>query len=132
MFVVTRQRAEALLVGPVRRGKKTRLPQQPLGAAIVVGIEACDEELFVSIDALPLPPELVVEPQHLGHKPGTQLKRRSGARGRRLRSGGMQDDFALAAGQDSEGRLQPRIEEQVELIARDDCRDRRPNIVTGG
>ena len=76
VFVDTRQRAEALLVGPVRRGKKTRLPQQPLGAAIVVGIEARDEELFVSIDALPLPPELVVEPHHLGDEPGTQLKRR--------------------------------------------------------
>ena len=44
----------------------------------------------------------------------------------------MQDDFALAAGQDAEGRVQPRIEEQVELVARDDCRDRRPNVVQAG
>ena len=34
------QRGEALLVSPVRRGEKTGLPQQALGAAIVVGVQA--------------------------------------------------------------------------------------------
>ena len=122
MLVDTGQRAEPLLVGPVRGSQKTRLPQQPLGAAIVVGIEACDEQFFISIDALPLPPKLVVEPHHLGDEPGTQLKRRSDSRIRCLPRRGVEDDFALAAGQDVERRLQPRVEEQVELVSRDDCR----------
>ena len=76
MLVDRVNRLEPPFVRVERRGKKPGLLEQPHGAAILIAFEARDEQLLESLDRLPLPSKLVVEPQHLGDQAWPDIERR--------------------------------------------------------
>ena len=122
VFVHESLRGQTLLVFAVRRRQETRLPQQPLGAAVAVGVKRLDEQLLISIDALPLSPQLIVEPHHFGDEARAQVKRRRRAGGNGLDGGGVENDLAFAGRQKGERLGQARVEEVVQLVARENGR----------
>ena len=127
VLVDRRRRRAAALVAPIHGGEKARLAQHPLGAAIELGVarEALLQQLFEPRHALSLPPQLVVEAHHLGHEAGPQRKRRRRAGGGRFVRGRAHHHLALGRRQTPRRIRQARAQPIVELLARDEIRQRR-------
>jgi hypothetical protein len=113
--------AEAPFVGPKCRRQKARLVQQARCASIGV-VEALDEQLLESIDALTLPPELIVEAEHFGDEARTHVKRRHRSGSDGFVSRRVQQDLALAWRQAPWRLSEPGMETVVELVTRDQFR----------
>ena len=68
---VRRVQPTAILVE--RRGKKSRLLEQPDRATILVAAQPLRNQLFEPPNALPLASQLIVKPQHLRDETGTHV-----------------------------------------------------------
>jgi hypothetical protein len=110
--------AEATFVRAECRRQKARLVQQARRSPIGI-VEALDEQFLKSIDALTLPPELIVETQHLGDQARTHVKRRHGSGSDGFVSRRVQQDLALAWRQPPRRRGEPGVEAIVELVSCD-------------
>jgi hypothetical protein len=117
VFIHQVPRGQTPLVPSVRRRQKMRLPQQPLGAAIALSVQRFNQQLLVPIDALPLSPQLIVEPHHFGDETRTQMKWRHCTGGDGLGSRGVQDDLPFAGGQKGERLGEAGVEEVVEVVS---------------
>ena len=111
VLVHVRALRQLTLVGAIDGGEKARLPQHPLGAAIEIGVarEVLREELLEPRDALPLPPQLIVEAHDLGDEPRPEVKRRRRAGRRRLARRGAHHHLALERRQTPRRRGQARV-----------------------
>ena len=106
-------------------GEKTRLLEQSRRAAVAV-VEALDQQRLESIDALTLPPELIVETHHLGDKTGTHVERRHDPGGHGFISRRVKHDLAVPRRQPPRRRRQTRVKAVVELVPCDELRRRTP------
>ena len=122
------------------------LGQQPRRAAIVGMREFLGQELLEAGDGAPVPPQRVVERQHLGHQARTHRERRREAGGFGGHRPAAQDDFAIEGRQQVGRRRQTLAREQQEVAARGQARhgerrsirgeelpfERAPQLVAGG
>ncbi len=99
--------------------EKSRLLSQTACAPIhVVGTKRLVDERFEPVNRLRLPPEVVVEPQHLRDQSGPEAKRRLGRLGRR--SGGREGhDGSFERGETLWRGGEPGVKLVVELVASD-------------
>ena len=104
-----------------RVGQKPRLPPHPNSRAVVlVRTERVAQEFFEPLHVLRLAAEMIVEPEDLRDQPGSKLKRQfSASRCRRAR-GRLRQDVALDRAEAPGWIRQPRVQQVVQLVARDE------------
>ena len=111
------------LVNAECSSEKTRLLEQARRTAVAV-VEALDQQRLESIDALTLPPELIVETHHLGDETRTHLERRHNPGGHGFISRRVKHDLAVPRRQPAWRRSQACVKAVVELVPRDELRRR--------